>query len=386
MFRCWIVAAKPRFVVSLARGAARFDLVLSLCWLAFACACTDPVFSAHDPETADAATPGPSQHTEPADSGGTEPPNFPDCEGLACGEDAGRGVTTGDAAIPDAGPGPEPDAGLDEVRMKWAGRYAARSTLFSYDDPLKNTGKLLSIIAIVPNSTGGLTLEEEMCFYEGGWSFLFTGQLQYVFQGTHGSAALSYGADHFESELLTVHVGYGPTPSACRTGATMQRTDEQVWLTSTCDCPRSEDTPTSLRDCRVTDQESDSKPGATFQASVDTEVIVYHVVQEERVLLRDGYRLGDHLYADRFFEDTTRILDCTINGAVTSAANCPSGAPKNCPANHNKVELTTIPSSYKCSQVTAQEQGLFLSAPPPFPQACPSEVSGSAALTLPAAP
>jgi hypothetical protein len=307
----------------------------------------------------------------------------PNCEGPACGEEAGSMFvpTLLDGGGLEAGTGLAPDAALDEVRRTWVGRYAARSALFAFDDPLKSSATLLSIITIEPDESGGLIMEEEMCFYEGSWNFFYTGQLQYTYTDTRGSTKLNYDKENFNSELLKLQIGYGPTPSECRPGSTLSAGPTRPWLTSTCDCPGTEDTPTSVRDCRVTDQDNDGDPGATFGASIDTQVISYHTTQEERVALRNGFRRNDRLYADRFFEETTRVLDCTVDGRTTAASSCPSGVPKPCPSNHNKVELVGAPN-ITCAQVIAMESALFLSPLPNYPQSCPSEVSGSAALGL----
>jgi hypothetical protein len=346
----------------------------------FVSACTDPVFEP-DAGEIDAAGP-PNRRTEPGeDGGGQKPP--PLCEASSCYDDAGGSPPS--ELLPDSGTdagrepdaGSEPDAGLDPVRAKWAGRYAARSALFTFDDPLMSTAKLLSVVSIVPTDTGGLRLEEEMCLYEGGWSFLFTGVLRYTFSNTRGSVPLTYSEEDFNSELMTLQIGYGPAPSNCRPGMTADASDEQVWLTSTCDCPRNDEPPTSKRDCRVTDQEGDKEAGATFRASINASEIVYRTTQEERVRLTKGYRREDRLFADRLFEDTTRILDCTIDNKLTAAASCPNGVPKNCPSKFNQVEMVGIKKSEGCAQVIAQEAALFDAPLPSYPLACPAEVSGT---------
>ncbi|HTU63094.1 MAG TPA: hypothetical protein VMF89_31760, partial [Polyangiales bacterium] len=185
------------------------------------------------------------------------------------------------------------------------------------------------------------------------------------------------GEDKFDSELMKLQIGYGPTPQECRSGGTLTKRDDQVWLSATCDCPRNEDTPTSVRDCRLTDQESDRAPGATFPATIDTQAIRYHAAQEERLQFLRGFRLDGRLYADRLFEDTTRVLDCTVNDVQTSSARCPQGVPKPCPSKYNKVELFKPTGNYDCERVIAEEHALFRSPQSAFPDACPAELSGA---------
>lgn len=356
-------------------------------WLVLASACTDPVFApdAGTEPRDEAGTPAQTLPQEPMESG-TPPPTVPNCEGNACGDDASSstfGPTQLDGGANEAGAELMPDAALDETRMKWVGRYAARSALFAFDDPLKSSARLLSIVTIQPDESGGLSMEEEMCYYEGGWSYLFNGQLVYTFTNTRGTVKLNYREDGFDGEQLTLHIGYGASPADCRPGATSPRGEARPWLTSsTCDCPRNEDPPTSLRDCRVIDQESDRNAGATFAASIDTQTISYHVTQEERVALRAAYRLEGRIYADRFFEETTRVLECVIDGKTATGTGCPGGVAKPCPSKYNKVEMVRIDPPIKCEQVITMEQGLFIKTLPNYPQSCPSEVAGTAAAGL----
>lgn len=345
--------------------------------------CTDPVFTPTPDASLDAGGPGDIQGTEAKDAGADLPdtgalaPAGEECEGGPCRSVDGSAPWTHDGGAGDAGPGADAgDAALDPVRAKWAGHYATRSALFTFDDPFKGSARLLSLVDIVPTPDGGLRLEEQLCDFEGDWTFFVTGVLKYQFVEAHGSAALTYDVNGFDAEQMTLQIGYGPAPAGCTPGATMMKGEGQVWLTtSTCDCPRSEDPPTSARDCRVIDPEADREPGATFSAAVDASPIVFRVVQEERVRLLKGYRLGDRLYADRWFEDTTHILSCILNGVPTLAANCPLGAAKSCPSRHNKVEFVSLKEPLTCAQVIAMELALFLSPLPNYPETCPSEVA-----------
>jgi hypothetical protein len=356
--------------------------------LALLSACTDPKFVTLDAgQDAGSDAAGPSDLTQVTliDSG-PEPFAPSVCDDLECRDEAGTPTPDGGDARPvDGGGALVPDAGLDPVRAKWVNRYAARSALFSYGDLLKSSAKLLSIVTIAPDDQGGLMITEEMCYYEGGWNFVVSGQLQYTYVESRGSAKLNYTADHFDSELIKVQLGYGPAPSDCRVGATVTKSEEQTWITgsTTCDCPRSSDPPTSARDCRVTDQENDTKAGATFRATVSTSTILYHGTQEERVLFRNGFEANGRLYADREFDDTTRVLDCIVDNAQTRAADCPSSDGANCPSKYNKVELFPIKDTYDCKRVIVEELGLFTSPLPPYPEACPADVTGGAARTLP---
>lgn len=361
----------------------------ALACFALLAACTEPQFATPDAGSDAGSVAQPtSPPSSPLDEAGTvAPTSLFGCDGIACGEEAGVAAGDGDdASTPDAGPSPEPDAGLDPVRANWVGHYAARSALFSFDDPLKNSARLLSLVTIKPTETGGLTIEEEMCLWEGGWNFFASGQLRYTYARTKGESPLRYKADSFESDLIKVRIGYGDTPSECRSGATLPRSEP--WLTNgTCDCPRSEDTPTSVRDCRVIDQEDDKKPGATFVGTLDSTVLPYRVAQEERAQFLNGYRRLDRLYADRVFDDTTHILECTINGKVAAPTDCPSSVAKTCPSKYNKAELSPVPAGFTCAQVIAQEQSsLFMLPLPSYPQSCPAEVSNGSSASKSAAP
>ncbi len=347
--------------------------------------CTDPVFTSEGANVgSDGASPVAPQRTEFADTGtelldtGAAPPVGDDCEGGPCRSSDGAAPSLpNDGGASDDGPTADAgDAALGPVRAKWAGHYATRSALFTFDDPFKGSARLLTLVDIVPTPEGGLRLEEEICDFEGDWTFFVTGVLKYQFVNARGSVPLTYDLDGFAGEQMNLQIGYGPTPAGCTPGATMAKGEAQTWLTTpTCDCPRSNDPPTSARDCRVTDPEADKEPGATFTAAVDASPIVFRIVQEERVRLSEGYRRGDRLYADRWFEDTTRILSCTLNGVQTPAANCPLGAAKSCPSRHNKVELVSLKEPLTCAKVIAMEQALFLSPLPNYPETCPSEVA-----------
>jgi hypothetical protein len=376
-------AAPPR------AGSLQGLTLLGLC-LVLTSACTEPVFRSDQDGSVDAAG-QPSGPEAPVTPGGTATLMGPmGCVDPSCSE-GGAPVVDDDAGF-DAGTNAGgaldlPDAGLDELRAKWVNRYAARSALFSYGDLLKSSAKLLSIVTIAPDDQDGLIVTEEMCYYEGGWNFVVSGQLQYTYVESRGSAKLNYSADHFDSEMIKVHIGYGPAPSECRAGATVPKGGEQTWITGgTCDCPRSLDPPTSPRDCRLTDPEKDMKAGASFRATVDTSVIMYRATQEERVLFRNGFRANGRLYADREFDDTTSVLDCTVDNTPTKAADCPGGNAKNCPSKYNKVELVPIKDTYDCKRVIVEELGLFASPLPPYPEGCPADVASGTARSLPAQP
>lgn len=357
---------------------ARF-LLLSVMLLSIAPACTDPQFrmdaGGEDTPQEDAGSPGQELDT------GTLLPTALEagCEAAFCttpmlAPDTGMAGPE-HAAVPDAS---APDATLDPLHSMWVGRYAARSFLFSYDSPLKSSARLLTLAQIMPDADGGLVLDEQPCHFQGTWNFFGTGELRVEFPEVHYRSHVLYDAEHFHSAEAVAALGYtAEPPRACDAGTTtIAATDDQVWLQSTCDCPRSLSVlPTALRDCRLTDPDKDRMPGVTFQATFETSTVIYRVVQEERVRLHNGYRMKDRLYADREFLDTTKILNCVINGDATSADRCPIGAAKPCPKEHNDTELVPIPAHWGCAQIIERELSTFALQQPAFPASCPAELA-----------
>jgi hypothetical protein len=336
-------------------------------------ACTEPRFFAD--AGADGGFQDPEGPTDPRDGTVPAPPSMPDeagtCEGTACPGDA-TPPDPPDAMMGAVVPVVAPDGGLDALRAPWVGRFATRSFLFSWDGLVESTARLLTLAEIKPTPEGGLVLEEELCLWEGGWVFIVTTQAHIEFPGTKASAALTFTNDNFESLQLKAAVGYGPAPSACTAGVTTtQAQPGQAWLTTnSCDCPRNADVPSSPRDCRLTDADKDRKPGYTFPAKVASSNYDFHVAQEERLRLLNGYRVGEQLFAAREFLDTTKIIECTIEGATRRGADCPTGAGEYCPAAHNKTEFVRIKPDIGCREIIQREDGTFTKQPPPFPAAC----------------
>jgi hypothetical protein len=336
--------------------------------------CTEPAYL--DPDASEA---GKEEVVVPGDASAPEASMPPDaartplCESPACGPTHEAGMP--EDASADADAAPSEGSGLDAVRQRWAGRYATRSYLFAYSAPLETASRLLTLAEIKPTVDGGLVLEEELCLFEGEWSFFFTGHLRVEFKGAHVSSPMTFDDQRFSSMQAKASIGYGPAPSGCTAGVTsVEIQPDQVWLGSmfTCDCPRNADVPTSIRDCRLTNEDGDDAPGFTFNLTLAGSSVEFHVAQEERLRLINGYRVGERLYADREFLDTTKVIDCTIDNVDKPAADCPlGGASKTCPTNTHKTELVRIEPNLGCREIMEREAGLFLSpAPAAFPSSC----------------
>lgn len=341
--------------------------------------CAEPVYDAGDggdDMEPDARLPG------APDGSSSSEATVPTCEGPACTASCETPPCTDEpeaGAPEDAGPdvGPSPEAGLDPIRSSWVGRFATRSFLYSWDGLVEGSARFLTLAQIKPGPDGTLLLEEELCLWEGGWALFVTSQARIIFPGTTASSTLRFDAESFESMEAIAPIGYGASPSGCEAGAaTIQAQPEQVWLTNnTCDCPRSTAVPSSARDCRVTDTDPDRKPGYTFNATLASSRFEFHVTQEERLRFLNGYRVGDRLFAERLFADTTHVIGCVIDGVAKRPTDCPLGGAAYCPSSHNKAEFAPILPNVGCREIIQREEGLFMKQRPPFPAACPSQVS-----------
>jgi hypothetical protein len=297
------------------------------------------------------------------------------CEGTACAtspSEAGAAENVPEDAAADAEPRLAPEAGLDPIRGTWVGRYATRSYLFAWDAPLETHARFLTLAEIKPTADGGLVLEEELCLFDGEWSFFVTAQLRVLYADSRLSAPLQFDAEGFSAMPARALVGYSAQASQCSEGAsTAQAEPYQVWLPNqVCDCPRTDALPTSVRDCRLTDADHDQKPGFTFSATGAGTTVTYHVAQEERLRLLNGYRVDQRLYADREFSHVTTIVGCVIDGTTKRPDECALGRSATCPAEHNKVELVPIAPGLGCRQIIERETGLFQVPMPSFPSRC----------------
>jgi hypothetical protein len=133
------------------------------------------------------------------------------------------------------------------------GRYATRSFVFSFDNPVRVSARYLTLAEITPSADGGLTLTEEPCRFESGFSLITTAHLLEDFPaGVRASVPLSYDAEHFSSSLASVYVGYDPAPEECPPGQSQTVIEARPWLgNGACDCPTSSAPPTSARDYLV---------------------------------------------------------------------------------------------------------------------------------------
>jgi hypothetical protein len=330
----------------------------------FVTACTDPIYL---DDAGDEAG-------EPPPDGANLPPS---CEEPSCqtpapmdGGTDGGGDSTHDGGD-DAEVSTVPEGGLDAIRSQWVGLYATRSFLFAFDSPLETEARFLTLAEIKPSADGGLVLEEELCLYDGEWAFLVMGRLRVEFTGTRVSSALTFTADGFDSTQGKAAIGYEASASGCSEGGTAPARPHQVWLAGgSCDCLNGQPVPTSVRDCRLSDEDLDQKPGFTFKAMIGPSTYQYHLVQQERLRLLNGYKLGERLYADREFADTTNVLGCIADGTPKRVADCPLGDGWQCPANTQKAELVPLRAPLTCRQVIDREAGLFTSPQPSFPSSC----------------
>jgi hypothetical protein len=342
-------------------------------------ACTEPQYADPKDDAApeDAGPPSDAETSSDLDTSISSQPSM-DGDGGAC-QGSNCAADTAMPAQPDAEVGSMPDAEtvLDPVRANWVGRYASRSYMYSWDGLVEGSARFLTVAEIKPTADGKLVLEEEICMWAGGWRFFVSSQANIVFSPTRTSSELSFSADKFESNMVAkALIGYGPAPSSCTAGVTTtQAQPEQVWLTNnTCDCPRTADVPSSARDCRLTDTDPDGKPGYTFRANVGVYQYQFHVAQEQRLRLLNGYRVEDRLYADREFLETTQVVGCVIDGVTSRISDCQLGGALYCPSKHNKTELVKIKENVGCAEVIQREVGIFIKTEPPFPKSCPGEV------------
>lgn len=353
-------------------------------------ACTEPHFEVEDAggrrdevdADSETVTTDDDAGASAADRGdaATSPVDTPDAAPAACKtacsdaaldagtppSDAGPSVSGGDAALVQA------DGGLDPIRANWAGRYATRSFVFSYDSMIKTYASYLTLAQIKPTPDGGLVLEEEICRFESTFNAVYTAHLLVDYPvGTKLSAPLMFDANGFESGFASTQIGYGSAPADCVPGMTSSASSPvRPWLSNNvCDCPRDTSMPpTSLRDCRVNDSDGDMQPGNTFRITFNG-VGVFRVVQEQQLRLLKGFRAGDRLFAQRKSADVTRVLACTIEGQVKRIEDCPLGTVGPCSPMFHKVELVPIPENVGCAEIRDREQ-LFQATQPDFPAGC----------------
>lgn len=367
-------------------------------------ACTHPHFEERDAGETEAVAAGDAGESADAEQGSER--DAQRCERDDCADDAARDADMGagpdasgkddvgaaldarvdtdagaiEPAVRDTGAAPPAaDAGLDPARAKWVGRYAVRSFVFSYHSQVRASASYLTLAEITPNADGGLTLMEELCRFESGFTLIASAHLLVDFPpGVRTTAPLSYDAEHFSSPLASAYVGYGAAPAGCAPGQTASVGSSRPWLDNgTCDCPSASAPPTSARDCRVIDSDGDSQPGNTFRLTLDTSVGVFRVAQEQQLRLVNGYRAGERLYAQRQFADVTKVLSCTVDGRPTRIEDCPLGTVGPCPPMFHQAELVPIGAQQGCAEIRERETGWFQKPRPEYPAGCPALVSPS---------
>lgn len=368
-------------------------------------ACTTPSFEHVDAgEPAKAGDDGPkSDDVDPddqVDDTPTKPGRSTLDAGASCSEDSCASdarVTSGveaDASVSDAGTteagsaalidaSPNVNVMLDAVRSKWAGRYATRSYVFALDGA-KTYASYLTVVEIKPTAEGGLVMEEQLCRFKSMFNNSVAGLAMHEVKypaSTRLSATLTYTSERFSSQTGSAKVGYGDAPADCA-GQAMSSSSMPVrtWLVgNVCTCPTDLSVlPADVKDCRVYDQDNDTYPGTTYQASYQLgafapQSTVFRVAQEIKLRLVNAQRMGDRLFAQREFADFTKSFSCVTDGKQErpEIGDCPLGIVNPCPAELNPAELVQITAQQDCDYVIQKESTLFTTAEPDFPAACP---------------
>jgi hypothetical protein len=193
--------------------------------------------------------------------------------------DANRGSDANKLDAGDNLPGPHSDASVMaavDALPSWAkpllGRYAKRSIIYAYDDPIQTVTVEATLIDIAANAAGEIKLSSKLCKYAVHWS---TGAASLVLDKPEAlppvELRIALGeAPHFSSDTAMQAMGFEPSrQSRCTSsGAHVMKFDDQKWLTSTCTCASAPEVlPTDPSDCRVADQDGDGRAGVLFLGS-----------------------------------------------------------------------------------------------------------------------
>jgi hypothetical protein len=256
----------------------------------------------------------------------------------------------------------------------WAGRYAARSFLYSLDGLLRPSAEDISLVVIEAEGDG-YTLQRQPCLYEGHVSFLLEGNLRYEYPRTLPpvrSALIADGAK-FSTELAHYTVGFTrELPDECDSASSAPSVES--WVSGSCQCPEDRDAlPARPDDCRVDDPEQDGLPGARYDVVVSSGMTwSYQTAQEVEFRYVNGFRRGDRLYADVDTDAHTVVLSCSEPGNIAAGCSLQDSTP--CPARYNDTVFVLVEEEYDCARVIAEKNTLFPTPLPDFPAGC---LSGS---------
>jgi hypothetical protein len=251
----------------------------------------------------------------------------------------------------------------------WIGRYAARSILYATDGLLRPTSEEISLVVIEPRGDR-LVLEQQLCLFEGGWSFVgLEGNLRYRYlDDVSFVTELVVRGKNFETEPALFRLGFeSAVPRAC--AEARSAASDRPWLSGECACPGATSMlPAKSNDCRVTDPDQDEQPGVTFNAALSGTRLSYYAAQEVVVRYSNGYRIDDSLYANVESFASTTVFGCDM---PELAAGCMVGTARPCPTEFNKTVFVPLADDdYDCSRVVRERAGLFPTPIPPFPGAC----------------
>jgi hypothetical protein len=185
-----------------------------------------------------------------------------------------------------------------------------------------------------------------------------------------------FGDNSWATQVPTVADGFTRAmPERCqgKEGTAVPKDPAQTWiLGNTCLCPASVDTaPNKAEDCRIIDQDGDTKPGSTlgvvpkifplgpanlFVTTVNQTTFVNGTVDGE----------GQHHTAQVAVDQFGWQLGCEPAGCADISAT-----PAPCPPARSKLELVPVDAPMTCGQLIADATTLFPTALPEYPASCP---------------
>ena len=267
-----------------------------------------------------------------------------------------------DEPPPDSGsPTPQPDAAPPDPVPTWAkpllGRFVKRSVYFAYDTggPVITVTIDVSLLDISASSSGQLELSGQQCGYRVYWS---DGGASYTLVKPQGLPRfhmwLSLGqAPHFTSDTAPLYMGYDPTrQSRCTGSAYADKFPDQTWLTTgRCACTGAPEVmPTESNDCRVTDPDSDGKPGVALDGAGLAPDITGAINTTTKITDGEVRADGEHLLR----EQHTRNVACLGSCFSMNDQLCPGG----------ETQIRPLPASATCAEALAKVDPLPY---PPFP-------------------
>jgi hypothetical protein len=345
-------------------------------------ACSDALYSGADGGGGDAAAMRAPEGGAPRDSGAPPEGGAPPADASAMSD------ASAEERIPinDSGPPTEtsPDGAtvqLASAMPDWAlpllGSYVARSYSFA-QDKLGARVRVREFFLMEIVETGGpdahVELQLQLCdsFGEGTAADVRT---VFPLLATRRVHRVLFGDNRWATQVPTFVDGFTRAmPERClgKEGTAVPKDPAQTWIVgSTCLCPASIDAaPNKAEDCRIIDQDGDTKPGSTlgvvpkifplgpadlFVTTVNQTTFVNGTVAD------DGHHTAQ-VAVDQFGWQ----LGCEPVGCADISAT-----PAPCPPSRSKLELVRAEAPQTCSELIANATTLFPTTLPEYPPSCP---------------